>query len=433
MVAYCSRGPVSERRLRGHQLSLTLAIALLAGLAHAQTFSNDQRLLLSEGTLRGSPRLMGIAGAFVGLAEGAEGITRNPAAAAAKDPKFAGDFEFDFAAAMHFLPPWATREQDWDNDGRADQASAGPFEFLGTQVIYLVGSIQYKMIALGFGVDLQNFLNKTKLETEDFTRFHNVAQTHAFGTLAGRFWRDQLLIGIGVESTHSFIGYGEQKPGDWFPGLKDSMGFHGWGVQFGGVYRPEDADWRVGFSYKPALYAQPFRPRQDIGGLVAPSGVGVPGRLSLGGAFAFGWGRKLNITSKDGWVKKDEEKPDSPMTPAMMKFLLTAQLDIFFPVEGATVVGAFFGQTEAVPAGNQVSVQPRIALEKEVVADLLRLRVGGYFEPRMRPFGPLLRSHLTFGFEVALFKLGQERISFGLSFDIASMYQNLSVGFLVWK
>jgi len=28
---------------------------------------HDQRLLLSEGTLRGSPRLMGIAGAFVGV------------------------------------------------------------------------------------------------------------------------------------------------------------------------------------------------------------------------------------------------------------------------------------------------------------------------------------------------------------------------------
>lgn len=406
---------------------------LLAGAASAQTFSNDQRLLLSEGTLRGSPRLMGIAGAFVGLAEGAEGITRNPAAAAAKDPKFAGDFEFDFAAAMHFLPPWATREQDWDNDGKPDQAAAGPFEFLGTQVIYLVGSIQWKMIAFGFGVDIQNFLNKAKLDGEDFTRFHNVSLTHAFGTLAGRFWRDQILVGLGVESTHAFIGYGEQKPGDWLPTPKDSMGFHGWGVQFGAVYRPENADWRVGLSYKPAVYAAPFKPRPDIGGLVAPGGVGVPGRLSLGGAFAFGWGRKLNITSQDGWAYKDDEKHELGKTPAMMKFLLTAQLDIFFPVEGATVVGAFFGQTEAVPAGYQVSVQPRVALEKEVVADLLRLRVGGYFEPRMTSSGPLLRSHLTFGFEIALFKLGQERISFGLSFDFANMYQNLSVGFLVWK
>jgi len=36
-------------------------------------------------------------------------------------------------------------------------------------------------------------------------------------------------------------------------------------------------------------------------------------------------------------------------------------------------------------------------------------------------------------YELFLFKLGNERISFGISFDWANLYQNLSFGFLVWK
>ncbi len=415
-----------------------LASLLGAGLAAAQTapepaFTRDTRLLLWEGTLRGSPRLMGIGGAYVGLAEGAEGVTRNPAAAAMKDPKFASDFNVDFAAALHFLPPWATTEQDWDNDGSPDQASAGPAEFLGTQVIYLVASVQYKNVALGLGVDLQNFLDRAKLPGETFERYHNVMLTHAFGVLAASFWRDQILAGVGVESTHAFIGYGEQPQGALFPSPKETMGYNGWGVQFGGVWRPEDQDWRVGFSWRPWLGATQAAPMDTVGGKLLPARVEVPGRLSVGGAFAFGWGRKLNITSRGGWALKDEKDPASG-TPAMTKFLLTGQLDIFFPVQGATTVNAFLNQPDvpSPPAGYQLSFQPRLGLENELVADLLRLRLGGYVEPPMVTTGPA-RPHLTFGVEVYLFKLGHERICFGLSFDFAHRYQNLSVGFLVWK
>ncbi|MBL9037876.1 MAG: hypothetical protein JNG84_05105 [Archangium sp.] len=196
------------------------AVLLGASAASAQSFSRSQRLLLSEGTLRGSPRVMGIAGAYVGLAEGAEGLTRNPAAAAAKDPTYKADFNIDFAFTMHFLPPGATAEQDWDSDGLPDQSAAGPFAFLGTQVIYVVGALQYKSFALGVGVDLQNFLNRTDTPGGELQRFHNVSYTHAFGTLSAAFWYDQILVGLGIESTHAFVGYAEQRPGDFIPRRK---------------------------------------------------------------------------------------------------------------------------------------------------------------------------------------------------------------------
>jgi hypothetical protein len=161
--------------------------------------------------------------------------------------------------------------------------------------------------------------------------------------------------------------------------------------------------------------------------------VDVPGRLMLGGAFALGPGRALNITSREGWVPKDPDDPHSPRMSSMMKWLFLAQVDIVFPVQGATTVGAFFGQAPAVPAGNRVNFQPRLAIEKELFPELLRLRLGGYLEPPINEFGPAVRPHLTFGFEIGLFKVGHEKLSFALSFDFANLYQNLSVGILVWK
>lgn len=427
-----------------HSLSrsaLLVAVALLAPPAAAQAFSPEQRLLLTEGTLRGSPRLMGIAGAFAGLAEGAEGIPRNPASAAMKHVNFDGDFHYDFAFTFHFLPPWAVQEQDWDNDGRSDQPTPARLsDFLGVQVIYAFASVQYKDAALGLGVDVQNFLDRTRVEGDPVEQYHNVSFAHLYGTLAGSFWRDQILVGVGVESTHVFINYGEQAPGAFLPDLKDSMGFHGWGVQLGAVYRPANDDWRVGVSWKPQVDAGPFVARESIGGKVAPAAVAVPGRLSLGGALALGRGRHLNIISPGGWVPRDDDvatpKGTQPkLTTGMMKWLFTAQLDVFFPVQRSALVGAFLQQPDvpAEGAGYHVSLQPHLGIEKEVFLDLLRLRLGSYLEPPMTASGPVARPHLTFGFELALFKLGNERISFGISFDIARMYLNLSFGFLVWK
>jgi hypothetical protein len=126
--------------------------------------------------------------------------------------------------------------------------------------------------------------------------------------------------------------------------------------------------------------------------------------------------------------------PDDPGTAAMTKFLITAQLDVFFPVQNAVAMAAFLEQptVDAIPAGNNVSFELRLGVEKEVISDRLRLRLGGYLEPPINATG-FLRPHVTFGGELYLFKLGRQRLSFGLAFDFASRYQNLSVAILTWK
>jgi hypothetical protein len=216
---------------------VTVVLSLAGALAHAQSFQPGQRLILWDGILRGSPRAMGLSGSLLGISEGAEGMIRNPASVAAKDPHFENDFNVDIGGTMHFLFPGSTAAQDWDNDGLPEQAQ-GPIANLGTQVFYSAIALQWKAVGFGVGVDLQNFLSKTTRPGETFERYYDVSLIHLFGSFGVSLWNDQILLGAGLESTHALVFYGEQQPGQFLASPKDSMGYHGWGVQFGGVWRP---------------------------------------------------------------------------------------------------------------------------------------------------------------------------------------------------
>jgi hypothetical protein len=395
-------------------------------------FTSDRKLYISEGVLRGSPRLLGIAGAYVSVAEGAEGITRNPAAAVSKDPRFLSNLNVDFGAAMHFLAPWSVRAQDWDNDGRRDQVDGGPFNFLGSQVIYLAGSIRYKNVGLGLGADLQNYVTQRFDIAGNEIGGFNVGLVHAFGSLAGSFWQDQILVGLGVESTSAIFAYFENR------GLKESLGYHGFGAQFGALWRPKDENYRIGFSFRPQALGHPdTQDRETIGGLTRFANVIAPMRISVGGSVALGSiGRNYNITDKKGWGTKAWNIDGSPVTTAAMrKWLITAQLDVFWSVQNATYLASFFEQgpdVEVRPAGYRVTFEPRLGVEKEVIEEWLRLRGGAYVEPPQVD-GGITRPHGTFGFEVRLFRIGDTRIAAGASMDLAWEYQNLSVALMAWK
>lgn len=414
--------------------ALLLATTCLATAAFAQAtpFQGSQRLLLSSGTLRGSPRMMGLGGAYVGIAEGAEGMTRNAASIVSKDAHFDGDSSLDFGGTMHFLMPGSVKEQDWDNDGRPEQRE-GPLANLGTQVFYSVVAFRYKNFGIGGGFDLQNFLAATRKDGETFDRVLNVGLLHFFGALGYSFWNDQILVGAGVETTHALFGYGEKPDGQLLPGFNDSAGYHGWGLQLGALWRPENENYRIGFAFSPNTTAWQAGNKAQIGGWTLPSQVVSPGRVSLGGSFAFGEGRAYNITSREGWMLGADGQPGR--TAAMTKWLVTAQLDVTLPVDNAVAMSPFLEQplTDAIPAGDRPTFCLRAAVEKEVFIDRLRLRLGGYLEPPTTATGPILRPHLNFGFEIFLFKVKTTRMSFGLSFDFARLYQNLSFAVLVWK
>jgi hypothetical protein len=121
----------------------------------------------------------------------------------------------------------------------------------------------------------------------------------------------------------------------------------------------------------------------------------------------------------------------------MTRWLVTSQLDVFFPVSDATYAAAFFEQREpgarAVRAGEKWTAVPRLAVEKEAVEDWLRVRLGAYLEGPVVETAPSVRPHFTAGFQLYLFDAGPERMSLGLSFDWAPNFQNLAIALLPWK
>ena len=408
---------------------LLLLVHALCGAAAAQPFTSDKRLLQSEGILRGSPRLMGLAGSFVGIAEGAEGQTRNPAAVAHKDPHFENDFTVDFAGTMHFQFFGTAKTEDWDNDGAVDLTDFSIGQIENSQVFYSMASVQYGRVGAGIGFDLQNF--QGTYQNQDIA---NVSLLHLFGSLGVSLGEDAVLIGVGVESSHAGATYTPNRDVN----ATELRSYHGFGYQFGGLYRPKDENYRIGVAFKPQTIAEATGSTETIGPLSTFSAAVTPARLSLGGSYALGsGGRALNIASRSGLVETGElDENQLPIfSAAMTRWLFSAQLDVFLPVENAVTVSAFLAQQGTAPAltaGNRVAFLPRLALEKELWPDRFRLRAGGYLEPAMVETG-LLRPHVTFGFEIFLFKLGPQRLAFGLSFDFARRYSNLSFAVVVWK
>lgn len=409
----------------------------LSTTAAAQSFTSDRRLLQSEGILRGSPRLMGLAGTYVAIAEGAEGQTRNPAAVAHKDPRFENEVTVDFGGTMHFLFPGGSKTQDWDNDGLPDRdASSAGVE--SSQVAYSTVSVQYGAVGIGLGFDWQNFIGRYANELGDVEQGDaaSISLLRLFGSIGVSLLNDAVLLGAGVESSHAFAWYLRDRKVD------DERYYRGFGYQFGALFRPKDENYRIGLAFKPQTLAKPTANREFLGTgdqLRSFSEAVTPGRLSLGATYALGsGGRALNITSRAGLIDTGEvDESGLPVfSAAMTKWLFSAQLDVFLPVENAVTVSAYLGQqgttVAALPAGNRVAFLPRIAVEKELWADRFRLRAGGYLEPAMVATGSV-RPHVTFGGELYLFKAGPQRLSFGLSFDFAERYQNLSVAIVVWK
>ncbi|HLL54955.1 MAG TPA: hypothetical protein VK447_15475 [Myxococcaceae bacterium] len=395
---------------------LAPVLALFTSAASAQPFGPDTRLLMPDGPLRGSPRIMGLGGAFTGLADGAEGVIRNFAAIAHGDPRATSELSADAGFALHFLPPWAARDSDWDNDGLRDARPGALTGFLGQQVVYGVGTLRYRWVGLALGIDAQNFVSETPLGGFNLSLFH------LFGGVGVSLLDGALLLGAGVESTHGVFAYLENR------GLKDTAHYRGFGFTAGVLWRPANADYRAGLSFHSVGNAPLLRGNEEMGGYVLPGGVVSPARVSVGGSVALGeGGLRLNSTGPN---RSTPGKPE----PRFTRWLVSAQVDVSLPVRGAATVDAFLGQHERAPlaAGNQPTVTPRLGAERELLEGLFRLRAGTYLEPALVPTGQP-RPHLTFGYEAFLFWIAGIPVGFGLSLDLARDYKNLSAGFELWR
>jgi hypothetical protein len=398
--------------------------ALAASSAPAAPLQPRQRLLLGEVPLHVPPRPLGLAGAYVAVAESADGLMVNPASALSRDLREVGPSRFDLMINIYLLPVWAVQTTDWDNDGVLEQPAGtqDTLFFHGGQLLYVAATLNRGDWGFGLLFDGQNYLATTG-------RDGFAVQLLRTGATAGHaFLRRQLHVGVTLETSHVLFG----RFARWRQ--EEGAGFHGLGAQVGLVYRPDWADFRLGLSARaPQVLAG--GPAQ-LGGLTLFDGAVVPARISLGGSLALGKGRPYNLEEPEALPRAFLDGGKSVPETALGKWLISAQVDLNFPAVAAASLSAFFAQAwgqDAPAAMSRFTVTPRVGVEKDVVPRWLRVRGGLYLEPPLVD-SARYRPHVTLVVDAYLLQLGRDKVGVQLGVDFAPDLLNVAIGLLVpWK
>lgn len=454
----------------GAALTLSAAAWLWAGLAHAagplgqdgsDIRTSDYSVDLYQGPVTSSSRIIGLGGAYVGIAEGVEGLEHNPAAAAVRTPWSVDSFDYDLSLGLTF--PSSLRGTDFYNTGQGttdvDAADDG-FVFFTPAVAFQDGGWGY-----GISAALQNFQlsgERTLATESDLTaQFAEITLVTAYG-----FDRQQFSLGVGVRSIGLTVarqlGSGATEELFVTTGIAPVAGV---------LWRPNGERFRVGAAFKFAVETEVSagsevteNPDGDLvlgPGGTDPASIWLPRNLrqpweaSLGLVLQLG-PRPLNPAWTDperelaqlerylAWRGRERQRrlhaeqkgasaaerealaADAAFASTLdaLEFarqaralrellkrrsrqlarsyvLISTELQVVGSSESAVGVESFI-ERKVSRAGDSVTVGPRLGVETEAVPNWLKLRAGTYGEPSRFKAGSN-RLHATLGFDLKLF------------------------------
>jgi hypothetical protein len=391
---------------------LAAALGAVPALALAQSPPNllSQRLYVDPGALLGSPRMVALGGAYVAVAEGADGMSANLAAITQHAPGL--DRPWDVDATVSWLNIGAAHAQqlDYDNAGSANGAESSA---------QLAAAALVQFVHFGLGTSFR--YSRDVYCTTDCSSASALEVQWVKATVAASMalHHDDLLVALGYFGINAGFSYQGQ-----------TWQYSGSGVEVDALYRPEGMPYRLGLSIKPQVLApyQPAAGQPDaIAGRTLYSAAVAPSILSLGIAYREGEGaERFNRLAP---LAHRAEGADSPEGPAGT-LLLTGQLDLIQSAESAVPLRAMINQAPT-PVAVSGALEPRIGLEHETLPGRLRLRAGAYLEPSAyASVSP--RIHGTGGLEVRLFHALQDW-SLSASFDVARLYYNFGLSLGVFR
>lgn len=393
---------------------------LLCGLwtlsAQAQEEPLPQRLYFNSNLLLGSSRVVSLGGAYVGIAEGAAGLSSNLASVAQRSPDLDRSWDVGFSLDWIDLPLSSKRNRDIDNDGISDESPDSMQLLMGLM-------LQYKRFGLGF------FIRNGSVSANSEPGLKVSLMTTALaGAVA--FNRDEFILGLGLYGAQAVFAYEHE-----------AFEYGNTGLALDLLYRPQGKPYRIGVAMRPEVVAKWQRGENQgvfIAGRQIYSAVASPGVLSLGVSYRIGEGSE-NYNRLSPAAQRQNDQPGlaaglvQPLAPNTLtgRWLITAQLDFIGGVENAVPVRSLTEMQAVELVGGAPSFQPRAGVEHETWPGRFRSRLGAFAEPS--PFdGQGFRPHLTGGFEVFLFKCW-ESWSFSASFDVARRYSNLGLSLGFWR
>jgi len=424
--------------------------------------TSDYTIDLFQGPVLASSRVTAMGGAYSGLAEGAEGIPFNAAAASQRTPYSTTTTDYEINGGFTF--PGSVANTDFDNNGHVG------FGYDNFVFATLGGLLQHDNFGVGGNISLQNYSLGTPrqfdLEGTDVkaltVRIFKIDAVASYGFFGG-----QLHLGGGIRGA-IFNAV------DTSSGERLLLGTYGVGAQGGALWRPRDLPLRVGATIRspvigsidaaPNVTRNPETGDRQVGHFYLPKGVDLPWEAEWGVAFQIG-PRPLNFswTDEDEYREPEVEEqrrmePGDRHTPPRLeprsasahrilrrkyrlvpreKLLLSFGMLVTGPTPGALGVESMLAQV-VERSGERTSVTIRAGAEIEAIPNLLQLRGGTYVEPtRFRESSP--RVHATAGFETrliewSLFGIFPDDNSFRLSgaVDVAREYFGWSLGLGSW-
>jgi hypothetical protein len=381
--------------------------------------TRPERLYLSPSTLLGSSRVVGLGGAYVGIAEGAEGFNSNVASVAHRSPHLARDWDAGFTLTWLQLPFSNPERKDVDNDGLPDEA---------LDQRQLQGGVQLQYRRFGLGFSLRNS-HASFCATESCDEGGRISASLTTSLLAGGFalGRDDFLMAFGIYAAEARFSY-----------LGETWRYGNTGLAFDFLFRPHGRSYRVGVAVRPEVVGR-WRPESGqvpfLAGRQLYSAVVSPGLYSFGASWRLGEGKerynRLSAAARRHLAEDGEETPEEDLTQPPGRWLLSAQLDLIDGVEDALPARAFTSVGAPTPIGDSTMLQPRFGVEHETFVNRLRTRLGTFVEPSPFPNrGP--RPHLTGGFEVFVLRYWEDW-AVTASFDVARRYTNLGVSIGFWR
>ena len=446
-------------------LSLSLcrdALATLPGEG-APILTNDYGIDMYQGPVLSANRVIGLAGAFVAIADGVEGSAINPAATAARTPYSYGHFDYDVGVGFTF--PSALNNTDFWNSGRRTQLPKS--ESLGFLFLNLALDLQFGRWGFGLSSDFQQYgLLRGEDPTQPVQRDRLAAQI-AMGhlQLAHAFASGQLLVGIGMRTTGlSITNVGGTGVAD-----QDLFSTVGTGFETGFIWRPNGWQIRIGAAYhggfttRASPESRTFVLYEDdpINRLYLPARVSLPWDVNLGFAAQLGprplnppwvdpsivlepmrrylewrahererrWRkaesaslyedqreRKKRLRKLRAELRSEEDLDDRErsrveetlhrklrqryLEQARFSVLVSTSLMVSGAVDNAVGIESMLDR-RVQRSGEQPSISPHIGVETELLPHWLKLRVGSYLEPtRFASNAKGARLHATFGFDL---------------------------------
>jgi len=374
-----------------------------------------------RGPVVSSSRIIGLGGAYTGIAEGTQGGCLNSAALANRYPYSTSWFDFDWNLDWVNLLPGS--DVDMENDGRM---SSG-----GEQ--YTAMNVGLALLFGRFGIGVWVDSNAWRID-QDLVR-HRYAFNYGYVGAAYAFLDEELVMGLGA-STGSMQLDGWERSSTTGDGSEwREAGASEWkdsGAELGLLWKPAERPYRVGASFRRSVdirRTQASKVEEGMTGATLPEAIHIPWRLAVGASWFHGLG---GLAYNEARESRQSRLQSGEGLVVDRRYIL-ASLDVV--AYGRAKPGSQ-GMTaildpQSPESGKTASLAAHAGIESEVWNNRLVVRSGAYLEPP-RLDGADVRPHFTLGLDARLFHLIWWDLRAGFSLDLASRYHNAGIGVGFW-